>query len=166
MGDVVGYGADAATCVNLVRLHCTATVLGNHDEAVALERGVKTLPRDARKAAAHNRVQLNESQRAFLAGLPLTLNFVVHRHNLHHLEDMIDLAVELDAHRVEVAHVQYYGWALINRAALMPTRQQLDAAAAIVAAIEKVLRESDVKTPDMGGKANTKEMGQAVVDAL
>ena len=73
LGDVVGYGADAATCVNLVRLHCTATVMGNHDEAVALERGVKTLPRDARKAAAHNRVQLNESQRAFLAGLPLTL---------------------------------------------------------------------------------------------
>ncbi len=66
------------------------------------------------------------------AGLPLTLNFVMHRHNLHHLEDMIDLAVELDAHRVEVAHVQYYGWALMNRAALMPTRQQLDAAAAIV----------------------------------
>ena len=41
-----------------------------------------------------------------------------------------------------------------------------EAAAAIVAAIEKVLRESDVKTPDMGGKANTREMGQAVVDAL
>ena len=41
-----------------------------------------------------------------------------------------------------------------------------EAGAAIVAAIEKVLRESDVKTPDMGGKANTKEMGQAVVDAL
>ena len=35
-----------------------------------------------------------------------------------------------------------------------------------VAAIEKVLKESDVKTPDMGGKANTKEMGQAVVEAL
>ena len=41
-----------------------------------------------------------------------------------------------------------------------------EAAAAIVAAIEKVLRESDVKTPDMGGKANTREMGQAVVEAL
>ncbi len=66
------------------------------------------------------------------AGLPLTLNFVMHRHNLHHLEDMIDLAVELDAHRVEVAHVQYYGWALMNRAALMPTRKQLEAAAATV----------------------------------
>ncbi len=73
LGDVVGYGADAATCVNLVRVHCTATVLGNHDVAVALERGVKTLPRAARKAVAHNRIQLSEDQRAFLAGLPLIL---------------------------------------------------------------------------------------------
>jgi diadenosine tetraphosphatase ApaH/serine/threonine PP2A family protein phosphatase len=73
LGDVVGYGADAAPCVNLVRERCAATVLGNHDEAVALERGVKVLPRDARKAAAHNRAQLTEAQRAFLAGLPLTV---------------------------------------------------------------------------------------------
>ena len=73
LGDVVGYGADAATCVNLVRDRCAAVVLGNHDEAVALERGVKTLPRDGRKAAAYNRMQLNESQRAFLAALPLTV---------------------------------------------------------------------------------------------
>ena len=40
------------------------------------------------------------------------------------------------------------------------------AAAAIVAAIEAVIRDSDVKTPDMGGKATTSELGQAIVDAL
>jgi pyrroloquinoline quinone biosynthesis protein E len=62
------------------------------------------------------------------AGLPLTLNAVVHRQNLHRLQAMIDLALALDAHRIEVAHVQYYGWALANRAALMPTRAQLDEA--------------------------------------
>jgi pyrroloquinoline quinone biosynthesis protein E len=66
------------------------------------------------------------------AGLPLTINAVVHRQNLDGLEAMIDLALDLDAHRIEVAHVQYYGWALRNRAALMPTRAQLDAATAIV----------------------------------
>lgn len=66
------------------------------------------------------------------AGLPLTLNMVVHRQNLHHLEDMIALAVELDAHRVEIAHVQYYGWGLVNRAALVPTYGQLKEATAIV----------------------------------
>ena len=61
------------------------------------------------------------------AGLPLTVNAVVHRQNLDQLEAMIALALELGAHRLEVAHVQYYGWALKNRAALMPTREQLEA---------------------------------------
>ncbi|HEY4635846.1 MAG TPA: pyrroloquinoline quinone biosynthesis protein PqqE, partial [Rhodospirillales bacterium] len=66
------------------------------------------------------------------AGLPLTLNMVVHRQNLDRLEDMIQLAVDLDARRVEIAHVQYYGWGLKNRAALMPTREQLETATATV----------------------------------
>ena len=60
-------------------------------------------------------------------GLPLTANFVVHRQNLHHLDDMIAMAADIGAGRVEIANVQYYGWALKNRAALMPTREQLDA---------------------------------------
>jgi PqqA peptide cyclase len=68
------------------------------------------------------------------AGLPLTVNAVVHRQNLEHLPDIIDLAVTLGADRLEVAHVQYYGWALANRAALLPSRQQLDAATATVEA--------------------------------
>jgi len=57
--------------------------------------------------------------------LPLTLNAPVHRHNLHQLEEFIDLAVELDAERIEIAHVQYYAWALQNRAHLMPSTEQV-----------------------------------------
>jgi hypothetical protein len=53
---------------------------------------------------------------------------VVHRQNLDRLPDLIELALTLGAGRLEVAHVQYYGWALRNRAALLPTRAQLDAA--------------------------------------
>ncbi|HHZ66323.1 MAG TPA: pyrroloquinoline quinone biosynthesis protein PqqE [Alphaproteobacteria bacterium] len=60
--------------------------------------------------------------------MPLTVNAVMHRQNLHQLPDMIDMAVELDAERLEVAQVQYYGWALRNRAAFLPTRAQLDEA--------------------------------------
>jgi pyrroloquinoline quinone biosynthesis protein E len=60
------------------------------------------------------------------AGLPLTINAVVHRQNLEHLGAIIELAVDLGARRLEVAHVQYYGWALVNRAALMPTREQAE----------------------------------------
>jgi pyrroloquinoline quinone biosynthesis protein E len=68
------------------------------------------------------------------AGLPLTVNAVVHRQNLERLGDIIDLAEALGADRLEVAHVQYYGWALRNRAALLPNRDQLDAATATVEA--------------------------------
>ncbi len=60
------------------------------------------------------------------AGLALTVNVVVHRHNVARVPQMIDMAIELGAHRVEIANVQYYGWGLHNRAALMPTRQQLE----------------------------------------
>jgi pyrroloquinoline quinone biosynthesis protein E len=66
------------------------------------------------------------------AGLPLTANFVVHRKNLANLEAMITLGIELGAERIEIAHAQYYGWALRNRAALIPTREELACATAVV----------------------------------
>jgi pyrroloquinoline quinone biosynthesis protein E len=66
------------------------------------------------------------------AGLPLTLNAVVHRQNLHNLPQLIETALGWGAARLEVAHVQYYGWALANRDALLPTRAQLDEATRVV----------------------------------
>ncbi len=74
------------------------------------------------------------------AGLPLTANFVVHRQNLERLPDMLALGEALGASRIEIAHVQYYGWALVNRAALMPTRRQLEDATAAVEAARLRLR--------------------------
>lgn len=73
-------------------------------------------------------------------GLPLTINAVVHRQNLDHLEEIIELAVEKKAKRLEVAHVQYYGWALMNRAALMPTREQADRAIDLVKQAQERLK--------------------------
>ncbi len=67
------------------------------------------------------------------AGLPFTLNAVVHRQNLDRLDEIVALALELGAKRLEVAHVQYYGWALLNRDHLLPTRAQLDTASDLVA---------------------------------
>jgi pyrroloquinoline quinone biosynthesis protein E len=74
------------------------------------------------------------------AGLPLTANFVVHRQNLGRLPDMLELGERLHAGRIEIAHVQYYGWALLNRAALMPTRAQLTVATEQVEAARARLR--------------------------
>jgi PqqA peptide cyclase len=56
----------------------------------------------------------------------LTLNFVIHRQNLHQLPGMLALAESSSATRVEFAHVQYYGWAFANRERLLPARAQLD----------------------------------------
>ena len=49
-------------------------------------------------------------------GLMLTINLVVHRANIERIGAMVDLALALKANRIEIAHVQYYGWALKNRA--------------------------------------------------
>jgi PqqA peptide cyclase len=64
--------------------------------------------------------------------IPLTVNVVVHRANIERIADMVALALSLGANRVEIAHAQYYGWALSNRAALMPTAAQVARAAETV----------------------------------
>jgi pyrroloquinoline quinone biosynthesis protein E len=74
------------------------------------------------------------------AGLPLTTNFVVHRQNLERLEDMIELGEALGSGRLEIAHAQYYGWGLLNRAALLPTRAELDRATEVVEAARARLK--------------------------
>ena len=56
--------------------------------------------------------------------LPLTINVPVHRQNIENVPAMIDFAVEAGAGRIEIAHIQYYAWALKNRAALIPTRAE------------------------------------------
>jgi pyrroloquinoline quinone biosynthesis protein E len=68
-------------------------------------------------------------------GLPLTVNMVVHRANIDHIDDMVALALSFGAKRIEIAHVQYYGWALKNRAGLMPTREQVERARRSVEAL-------------------------------
>lgn len=74
------------------------------------------------------------------AGLALTINAVMHRQNLARLPEMIDLALALGAGRLEVAQVQYYGWALKNRASLIPTRAEVRAAVALVAEARERLK--------------------------
>ena len=58
-------------------------------------------------------------------GFPLTINCVLHRQNLDRVEEILRLAEALDAQRLELANTQYYGWAVLNQQALLPTREQL-----------------------------------------
>lgn len=83
--------------------------------------------------------------------LPLTINAVMHRQNLHQLPQIIALATALGAARLEVANVQYYGWALKNRQALMPSRAQMEECTRLVEAARTRLQgilEIDYVIPD------------------
>src|SRR5579863_7535387 len=71
-------------------------------------------------------------------GLPLTINAVIHRANADRAGRMVEFAVELGARRVEIAHTQYYAWALLNQKALMPTRAQTEKAVAEVEGLRDV----------------------------
>jgi pyrroloquinoline quinone biosynthesis protein E len=79
---------------------------------------------DVAGARAHQR-KLDAAAKIRGAGIPLSLNFVIHRRNIDRLGQMITLAEMLEAERVELANVQFYGWAFQNRAALLPTREQV-----------------------------------------
>lgn len=84
-------------------------------------------------------------------GLPLTLNAVIHRGNIDEVEEIIQMALDLGARRLEVAHTQYYGWAYLNRAALMPARSDVDRSIEAVKAAQQRLSGSlviDLVVPD------------------
>jgi PqqA peptide cyclase len=68
--------------------------------------------------------------------LAFTVNVVVHRQNLDHLGEIISMIEELGPDRVEIANVQYYGWALRNQEALLPTRTQVEKSQALVTAAQ------------------------------
>ena len=65
-------------------------------------------------------------------GYPMVLNCVMHRYNLPHVGRIIAMAEAMGAEFLELANTQYYGWAWLNRDALMPTRDELADAEAIV----------------------------------
>jgi len=88
------------------------------------------------KAHAHKIELAREIRRHKIA---FTVNLVVHRQNLDHLEEIIAFIEQLNPERIEIAHTQYYGWALANRAALLPTSVQIEKAVAVVADAEKRL---------------------------
>jgi pyrroloquinoline quinone biosynthesis protein E len=146
--ELVAAAAAAGLYSNLI----TAGVLLDRDRLAALaEAGLDHLQLSFQdsEAAGCDRIggykggfekKLDCARWTVEAGLPLTLNMVVHRQNLANLPEMLALAERLQARRVEIAHVQYYGWAYLNRAALMPTRAQLEEATAVVEAARERLK--------------------------
>jgi pyrroloquinoline quinone biosynthesis protein E len=147
---------------DLVELVSCASDLGLYTNLVTSAVGLSRARAEALKAAGLDHVQISlQADEPHLAdriagahvherkvaaarmvkelGWTLTLNVVLHRHNIDGMGRMLDLAEELGADRLELANTQYYGWAWRNRAALLPSRAQLDRAEALVRAARRRL---------------------------
>jgi pyrroloquinoline quinone biosynthesis protein E len=163
--DLAAMIAAADACGLFGNLVTSGTVGGERELEAFVEAGLKHVQlsfqdfaaangdRIAGSAGAHARkTAFAKAVRA--VALPLTLNVVVHRQNLDGLPAMIEMALSLGARRIEVAHVQYYAWALANRGALLPTRPQLDEATRVVEAARTRLKgilAIDYVVPDYYG---------------
>lgn len=73
------------------------------------------------------------------SGLPLSVNVVLHRHNVDRLAEIAWYAASLGAQRIELAHTQYYGWGLLNREWLLPSRDQVERAEVVAAQLTAAL---------------------------
>jgi len=80
------------------------------------------------KAFAQKKAMAQEVKRQ---GYPMVLNFVIYRHNIDQMDQILELSAELEADYVELANAQYYGWAFENRKQLLPSREQLQRAEAV-----------------------------------
>jgi pyrroloquinoline quinone biosynthesis protein E len=74
-------------------------------------------------------------------GYPMVLNVVLHRLNIDHVGQILDMAAELEADYVELANTQYYGFAYANRESLLPSREQLERAEAVTNAFRARMGE-------------------------
>lgn len=136
---------------DLVELVAAARAAGLYSNLITSAVGLSRAKAEALKNAGLDTVQISfQSDQALLGdqiagtrahqtkltaarlvrelGMSLTVNVVLHRANIGRLEQIIALAEELEAERLELANTQYYGWAFQNRAALLPHREQIQQA--------------------------------------
>jgi pyrroloquinoline quinone biosynthesis protein E len=113
----------------------------DHVQLSLQDTGAETADRIALYPGAHAR-KLAFAQSVIERELALTINAVIHRANIGHVAAIVELAAALGAGRVEIAHAQYYGWALRNRHTLMPTREQ----------IARAMQEIEAVRPSYSGR--------------
>jgi pyrroloquinoline quinone biosynthesis protein E len=136
LAEIVSGASEAGHYVHLVT---AGTTLDADRLATLRERGLRSVQlsiQDAEPAAAERvagttcfEQKLTFARHVVDQGLPLTLNVVLHRGNLSRVSEIVALARRLGARRLELANAQYHGWALLNRASLLPDAAQLEAAA-------------------------------------
>jgi PqqA peptide cyclase len=132
--EIVAAARDAGLYTNLItsaiglnsaRLAGLKSAGLDHVQLSLQDTQAETADHIAGYAGAHGR-KLAFARSVTGLGLALTINAVIHRANIGHVAALVELADQLGAGRVEIAHAQYYGWALRNRHTLMPTRAQVE----------------------------------------
>ncbi len=134
LADLVRAAAQAGLYTNLITSGIGLIEARLGDLAAAGLDHVQLSIQDAEAASADRfagyrgaaEVKARFAARVVTAGLPLTINAVLHRQNANRAGAMVAYAVALGAGRIELAHTQYYGWAARNREALMPTPEQVE----------------------------------------
>ena len=160
--ELVAAGNKAGLYVNLITSGIGLTQARLDSVVAAGLDHIQLSFQDAREAFADNYAgtqahahKLNVARQIRRHRIAFTVNMVVHRQNLDRLEELIALAEDLGADRLEIAHVQYYGWALQNRDSLLPTQQQVDRSLAIVKAAQEKFKgrmRIEFVVPDYYGK--------------
>jgi pyrroloquinoline quinone biosynthesis protein E len=145
--ELVGRASDLGCYVNLVtsglglteRRLAKLVAAGIAHVQLSMQGADATLADRIAGTPAHAR-KLEAAALVHRFDLPLTVNVVLHRENHHQIGALIELAERLGADRLELANTQFYGWGLRNRAALMPTREQLAEAVPVVRQAKERLR--------------------------
>ncbi len=149
--EIVAAAAEAPLYTHLVTSGLPVRARGLAELVRAGLRSVQLSIQDADPAAADvvagaaafaDKLAFAEAVRK--ADLPLTLNVPLHRANLGRAREIIELAVELGAQRLELATLQMHGWALANREALLPSRRQLAEAERVVAEARRRLSRPEI----------------------
>ncbi len=151
LAEIVAAASEAEIYTHLVTAGTTLDLPGLRTLRDAGLRSVQLSVQDSRPAESDRiagvesfarKLEFARDVRAL--DLPLSLNVVIHRHNLSRVPELIDLARELGAHRLELANAQYHGWALLNREQLLPTQAQIDSAARAVEAARRQHPEPEI----------------------
>ncbi len=143
---IVGCARDRGLYVNLITQGTFLTdELLDHLVAVGIDhiqislQGAYADRADTIAGAKVHTRKLEAIARTLRRKVAVTVNVVLHALNIDDVASVIDLARDLGVKRLELANTQFYGWALRNRAALMPTREQVDLAARVVRAARERL---------------------------
>lgn len=160
--DLVAAGHTAGLYVNLITSgiglndsRLDALIAAGLDHVQLSFQDSREQPANEYAGAETHEIKLRTAETIRNRPVAFTINMVVHRSNVDHLEEMIDFAVACGPQKLEIANVQYYGWAFENREVLLPTREQLQRSVDIVERARERLKGQvriDFVTPDYYAK--------------